>query len=75
MENIEKGFIVIGDTHFTSGGQPSGTLRPVELFKPESECGIGEIFMGIGEDGEPAPMMKVDKQFLEESLKMWCGTY
>lgn len=47
----------------------------MDLFKPEAECGIGDIFMGVGEDGEPAPMMKVDKQFLEDSLKMWYGKH
>lgn len=76
MESIEKGCIILSEgLHYTSVGECKRPLVPMDLFKPEAECGIGDIFMGVGEDGEPAPMMKVDKQFLEDSLKMWYGKH
>lgn len=68
---IEKGCIVIADTIITSSGKPKGLLIPIDLFKTESEAGIGEMFMGKDKDGEPCPMMKINKQWLEDALKFW----
>ena len=75
MANIEKGCIILGEgLHYTSVGECKGPLVPMDLFKPESECGIGEMFLAVNPDdpdGDMIPMMKVDKQWLEDALKFW----
>ena len=68
---IEKGCIVVADTTPIQSCRPQQFLIPIDLFKTEAEAGIGEIFMGKDKDGEPCPMMKIDKQWLEDALKFW----
>jgi len=64
------------DTAYKSEGEPNGPLTPAALFKPEAECGPGDMYLAKNPDdpdGDPIPMMKIDKKWLDDFESTWFG--
>lgn len=61
--------LILGCTEFRSEGNPTGPLAPMDLIGHGPDA--GRFSWEDGEDGEPRLMITVDKEYLEDFLRIW----